>query len=66
MKGFFGFCCALLGVALAAYWLLFMSWSHSFGSPTFQRRETLVLWSAALAIAAGMVLMVAAWRQRRR
>ena len=66
MKRFLGFCLALVGLALGAYWLLFMSWSHNFGSPTFQRKESLVTCSAAAAIVAGVGLVVTDWLQRRK
>ena len=63
--GLSGFCMLLVGLALVAYWLLFMSWSHSFASPDFQRRQNLVLGCAGIAIAVGVALMVAAWRRRK-
>jgi len=60
-----GFCLVLVGLGLVAYWVLFMSWSHSFMSPDFQRKQSLVVWGAALAIVVGVALLVAARRRRK-
>lgn len=60
-----GFCLVLAGLALAAYWVLFMSWSHSFLSPAFQHRQTLVLSAALAAGLAGITLVAMAWHRRR-
>jgi len=65
MKDFLGVCFVLVGLALVAYWVLFMSWSHSFLAPAFQRRQALLLGSAAIALVAGISLIVTAWVQRR-
>ena len=60
-----GICLVLVGLALVVYFVLFMSWSHSFGSPDFQRKQDLVLWFAGITIVVGIALMVAAWRRRK-
>ena len=49
----------LAGLGLTAYYFLFMSWSHSFSSPAFQRKEALVQGFAALGVLGGVALI--AW-----
>jgi uncharacterized protein (TIGR02246 family) len=63
MTGFLGCLLLLGGLALAAFWLLFMSWSHSFASPGFRRDEALVQGGAVVGVVGGVVLMVWAWRR---
>jgi hypothetical protein len=49
----------IAGLGLTAYYFLFMSWSHSFSSPAFQRKEALVQGFAALGVLGGGALI--AW-----
>ena len=67
MIGILGLVLLLVGLALGTYWLLFMSWSHSFASPGFQSREAIVLLAAVTLAVTGLALLVlAAYRRWRR
>ncbi|CAN0595193.1 unnamed protein product [Laminaria digitata] len=46
------------GTGCFAYWLLFMSWSHSYAAPSFQLKQTLVLSAGAVCVLAGLTLGV--------
>lgn len=58
--------CALLviSVLLGGLWLLGMSWSHNFGSSSFQLQETLVVGGAVISFVAGVGLLMSAYADR--
>jgi hypothetical protein len=59
-------CGALVGGAgLVAFWVLFMSWSHNYGSPDFRRDELLVQGLGAGGILGGIALLIGAARRLR-
>ncbi len=43
---------------LLTYWLLFMSWSHSYAAPSFPLQQTIVLSTGAICVLAGLTLGV--------
>ena len=51
------------GMACLTYWALFMSWSHSFASYSFQHRERLVVGIGVAAVVAGTFVGVRALAQ---
>jgi len=58
MRGVLTFILILVGAGCFAYWLLFMSWSHSYAAPSFQLQQTLVLSAGGACVLAGLILGV--------
>ena len=63
MKIVLGLFLILIGLGCAAFWVLFMSWSHSYSSPGFQRDQGIVVLSAVIGLVGGVWLIVSEWRR---
>jgi hypothetical protein len=61
-----GGCFLVIGIILAAYWLLFMSWGHNYASQTIRSPESITFLLAWAFGAVGLALLVAGWARRRR
>lgn len=53
------------GAGMFAFWLLFMSWSHSFSSPGFARQEAIMKTGGLLLAVAGLVVLAWWWSTKR-